>query len=289
MQQNKKISILDESIKRITAQSSNYFYGMYKDQDRNRFYSEIIEKNVKNKVVLEIGAGAGLLSCLCIKNSAKHVYALEANEKNYNFAKETIKRNGFENKITLLNISSTEFKDEKFLEEVDVVLHELIADNIFGEAILSILFDIKKRLKKSVIFLPEALQILVTPIEMKESIFPDQEIEGIKLADWKPLKNNFFTSHEDCLLDSTIAPLILEQFKFSEDFSLQKSYILSDEQIKLNTQVAICFRLSHKDLSISNMPGVATYLGNHWKMYIALPRDTKRLKISYSIGDLSTN
>lgn len=52
---------------------------MLKDVVRTKTYQNVIYKNdflVKNKVVLDVGAGTGILSLFCAKAGAKHVYAV---------------------------------------------------------------------------------------------------------------------------------------------------------------------------------------------------------------------
>lgn len=52
---------------------------MLKDVVRTKTYQNVIYNNkflFKNKVVLDVGAGTGILSLFCAKAGAKHVYAV---------------------------------------------------------------------------------------------------------------------------------------------------------------------------------------------------------------------
>lgn len=52
---------------------------MLKDAVRTKTYQNVIYKNTflfKDKVVLDVGAGTGILSLFCAKAGAKHVYAV---------------------------------------------------------------------------------------------------------------------------------------------------------------------------------------------------------------------
>lgn len=52
---------------------------MLKDAVRTKTYQSVIYKNpflFKDKVVLDVGAGTGILSLFCAKAGAKHVYAV---------------------------------------------------------------------------------------------------------------------------------------------------------------------------------------------------------------------
>ena len=92
----------------------DYYYGSYssyhiheemlKDSVRTRAYQRAIEDNphdFEGKVVLDIGCGTGILSIFAARAGAKHVYAIE-NAEIALFAAEIIKKNGFEDKITVI-------------------------------------------------------------------------------------------------------------------------------------------------------------------------------------------
>jgi len=52
---------------------------MLKDVVRTKTYQNVISQNsflIKDKVVLDVGAGTGILSLFCAKAGAKHVYAV---------------------------------------------------------------------------------------------------------------------------------------------------------------------------------------------------------------------
>lgn len=54
---------------------------MLKDTVRTKTYQNVIYQNkflFKDKIVLDVGAGTGILSLFCAKAGAKHVYAVGA-------------------------------------------------------------------------------------------------------------------------------------------------------------------------------------------------------------------
>lgn len=92
----------------------DYYFGSYshthiheemlKDQIRTKTYRDAIEKNFydfKDKIVMDIGAGTGILSIFAARAGAKHVYAIE-NAEIAHFARDIIKKNGYADKITVL-------------------------------------------------------------------------------------------------------------------------------------------------------------------------------------------
>lgn len=56
---------------------------------------------LKGKVVMDIGCGTGILSIFAARAGAKHVYAID-NAEIAEYARAIIKRNGFEDKITVI-------------------------------------------------------------------------------------------------------------------------------------------------------------------------------------------
>ncbi|MQM02650.1 hypothetical protein Taro_035417 [Colocasia esculenta] len=77
---------------------------MLKDTVRTKTYQNVIYQNTflfKNKVVLDVGAGTGILSLFCAKAGAKHVYAVECSLM-ADMAKEIVETNGYSNVITIL-------------------------------------------------------------------------------------------------------------------------------------------------------------------------------------------
>jgi type I protein arginine methyltransferase len=77
---------------------------MLKDAVRTRAYQRAIEENpqdFKDKIVLDIGCGTGILSIFAARAGAKHVYAVD-NAEIALYAREIVKRNGLTDKITVI-------------------------------------------------------------------------------------------------------------------------------------------------------------------------------------------
>lgn len=74
---------------------------MLEDEPRNLAYKKAILGNkcyFKDKIVMDVGCGTGILSVFCAQADAKKVYAVEASNL-ANLAREIVKENGFENVI----------------------------------------------------------------------------------------------------------------------------------------------------------------------------------------------
>ena len=88
--------------------SFNIHEEMLKDKIRTGTFKDAIMENTdifKDKIVLDIGCGTGILSIFAAKAGASHVYAIEFADI-ADYAKEIIKRNNLNDKITIIKKKS---------------------------------------------------------------------------------------------------------------------------------------------------------------------------------------
>lgn len=89
--------------------ANDWHYAMMNDHPRNVFYKEALRHIINpESVVLEIGAGSGLLSIIAASLGARTVVAIEANRHLANVAREIIRRNGYSDRVHIINKMSTE-------------------------------------------------------------------------------------------------------------------------------------------------------------------------------------
>jgi len=132
------------------ADFANYFctYGylyhqkdMLEDQDRMTAYFNSVKMNptqFKDKVVLDVGTGSGILAIWAAQAGAKHVYAVEATFM-ATHAKRLIEANGLKDKITVIQSS---IEDAILPEKVDVIISEwmgyfLLRESMFDSVIIA--------------------------------------------------------------------------------------------------------------------------------------------------------
>jgi len=149
--------------------SYSHFYiheEMLKDEIRTNAYRKAIEGNpqdFKDKIVLDIGAGTGILSIFAARAGAKHVYAVENAEIAF-FAKEIIKNNGLESKITVLKGKMEELTLP--VDKVDIIISEWMGYFLLYESMLdSVLWARDKYLVEGGKMLPDRAQIYMAAIE----------------------------------------------------------------------------------------------------------------------------
>lgn len=139
---------------------------MLKDTVRTRAYQRAIEENpqdFKDKIVLDIGCGTGILSIFAARAGAKHVYAIE-NAEIALFATEIIKRNGLSDKITVIKGKMEEITLP--VPQVDIIVSEWMGYFLLYESMLdSVLWARDKYLVKGGKMLPDKLHMYVAALE----------------------------------------------------------------------------------------------------------------------------
>ena len=93
------------------------------DKERTEAYLEWIKANVSGKTVVELGAGSGIMTWLCLKHGATHVYAYENNVRILTWLKEFFEG---EDRVTIVE----EDVSTATLQDADIYLHENFGSNV---------------------------------------------------------------------------------------------------------------------------------------------------------------
>lgn len=172
---------------------------MLKDVVRTKTYQNVMYKNsflFKDKVVLDVGAGTGILSLFCAKIGAKHVYAVECSSM-ADMAQEIVKLNGYSDVITILKGKVEEI--ELPVAKVDVIISEWMGYFLLYENMLNtVLYARDKWLVKDGLVLPDKASLYLTAIE-------DADYKEDKIEFW----NNVYGFDMSCIRKQSIMePLV---------------------------------------------------------------------------------
>ena len=191
--------------------SSYYIHEeMLSDKVRTGAYQKAILENkdlFKDKIVLDIGSGTGILSFFAAQAGAKHVYGIEfADIADYSL--EIIKKNKMEEKITIIKAKVEEA--ELPVEKVDIILSEWMGYFLLYESMLDcVLFARDKWLKKDGIMFPDRAQMFLAGIE-------DKNYKHKKINSW----DNIYGFNMDCIKEAAIAEPLID--------SCDESYLISN-------------------------------------------------------------
>ncbi|XP_004513091.1 probable protein arginine N-methyltransferase 1.2 [Cicer arietinum] len=193
---------------------------MLKDSVRTKTYQNVIYQNrflFKNKVVLDVGAGTGILSLFCAKAGAEHVYAVECSDM-ADMAKEIVETNGYSKVITVLKGKIEEL--ELPVPKVDIIISEWMGYFLLFENMLnSVLYARDKWLVDGGIVLPDIASLYLTAIE-------DKDYKEDKIEFW----NNVYGFNMSCIKKQALMePLVdtVDQNQIATNCQLLKTMDIS--------------------------------------------------------------
>jgi protein arginine N-methyltransferase 1 len=251
---------------------------MIKDTTRTVSYKNAIMRNsylFKDKIVLDIGCGTGILSFFAAKAGAAHVYGIDCADI-VNYARETVRRNGFESKITLIKGKVEEI--ELPVRQVDIIISEWMGYFLLYEGMLdSVLFARDKWLAPGGMLFPDKARIWLAAIE-------DGKFKNSKIEFWNDVYGIAMKPMRQCVLIepivdvveqgniiSSLAPVFeadlekitVEQLSFVSHFRLQVT-----RKENFNAFVGwfeVGFTHCHKPVTLSTSP---KFKSTHWKQTI---------------------
>lgn len=164
-----ELSVFDKRTEEASASQYFQFYGylsqqqnMMQDYIRTSTYQSAILQNAnefKGKVVLDVGAGTGILSYFAIQAGAKKVYAVEASNM-AKFAKELASSNKLNG---VVEVVCGKIEEINLPESVDIIISEPMGYMLFNERMLETYLHAKKWLKPGGNMYPTKGDLYVAP------------------------------------------------------------------------------------------------------------------------------
>ncbi|KAH7352439.1 hypothetical protein KP509_19G045000 [Ceratopteris richardii] len=184
---------------------------MIKDRVRTETYRNAIFQHanfIKDKVVVDVGCGTGILSIFCAYAGARKVYAVDASEIAIQ-AREVVKANGLSETIIVL---LGRIEEVEIGEEVDVIISEWMGYMLLYESMLSSVIYARDRwLKPGGIILPSHATLYLAPVtnaeRYAESIDFWRNVYGIDMSAMLPLAKQ--CSFEEPCVESITAENIM--------------------------------------------------------------------------------
>ena len=165
---------------------------MMNEQERNQaYYDGLASVVTPDKVVFEIGTGAGLLAMMAAKLGAKKVFTCESVGLIATTAAEIVKRNNYQDQITVLAKPSHAVQLEKDMPaKADILVHEIFSSELLGEHVLQAIEDsIQRLLKPGGDVLPSAASIMIALVggdDVGKNVHVDESF-GFDLRDFNAI------------------------------------------------------------------------------------------------------
>lgn len=136
------------------------------DYRRNQAYYQALQQVITpDSVVLDLGAGLGILGLLAAQLGAKKVYLVEPEDIIY-VTREIVEKNGYSDRVTCLQ---GKIEDIELPEAVDVIISVFTGNFLLQEDLLPSLFYARdKYLKPQGVMIPSAAVMEAVPVSVAE-------------------------------------------------------------------------------------------------------------------------
>eukprot|EP00916_Digyalum_oweni_P015942 GHVL01026161.1.p1 GENE.GHVL01026161.1~~GHVL01026161.1.p1 ORF type:complete len:351 (-),score=50.14 GHVL01026161.1:179-1231(-) len=276
-----------------TMSSADYYFNSYahwgiheemlKDQIRTGTYMKAILHNshlFKNKIVLDVGSGTGILCLFAAKAGAAHVYGVECSDIVL-MARKIAEANGYADRITYIQGKAEEVSLP--VEKVDIIISEWMGYFLLYESMLdTVLFCRDKWLIPGGLIFPDRAALHVAAIE-------DGDYKQEKIGFWRDVYHFNFSCLKQsvmeepivdtvesqavatdscCILDLDLNTCTVDDLNFSRKFSIQLQR--KDFLHALVAWFDVTFSTCHKPIHFTTSPhGRYT----HWKQTVFYMED----------------
>jgi len=145
-----------------------WHFNMLNDTERNEAYDGAIRRLVRpGDIVLDIGAGSGLLAMMAVRAGAEHVYSCEGNGLIADKARDIVATNGMAERITIIDKWSKDIEIGRELpRRADVLISEIVDNVLIGEGIIpSLKHAYAELVKPDARVIPAGGAIHIMPVE----------------------------------------------------------------------------------------------------------------------------
>ncbi|KAI8341361.1 S-adenosyl-L-methionine-dependent methyltransferase [Chlamydoabsidia padenii] len=201
---------------------------MLKDRARTEAYRDFVYENkdiFKDKIVLDVGCGTGILSMFAAKAGAKQVISVD-NSAIIEKAKLNVKENGLDHIITLVRGKVEEI--EIPVKQVDIIISEWMGYFLLFEAMLdSVLVARDRWLAPGGIMAPSQTRILMAALD-------DEDLKDDRVNFWNDVYGFKMSAMKEPVINEAVVDFIKPNTVMSNVVTLKDLYLQTITTQKLD-------------------------------------------------------
>ncbi|KAK9497688.1 hypothetical protein O3M35_004365 [Rhynocoris fuscipes] len=227
-----------------------------------------------DKIVVDVGAGTGVLSVLCAMAGAKKVYAVEASQGLIPILTSVIHDNGFDG---IIEVIAEEVEEVDLPEKVDVIVSEWMGHFLLHEAMLESVINSRRFLKHDGVMVPHSATIYAALCDIPSVASSWSYVCGVNLCSASAIFRYQAAYHpcieqlrdEDLLSDSKIlASFDIKTVTTPQLHEIRKQFIFRCNKNGNLEGICLWFDVDLIDnIKLSTSPKDAE---THWKQTIIL-------------------
>ncbi|MFF8608010.1 50S ribosomal protein L11 methyltransferase [Streptomyces sp. NPDC015346] len=274
----------------VRALVPRWHFGMMNDTERNQAYAKAIAQVVgEDRLVLDIGTGAGLLALLAARSGASRVVTCEAVDVVAATAREIVKQNGYADVVTVVSSLSTDLRVGVDLpRRADVLVTEIFDCALLGEFVVPALAHARRELlTPDAVILPRSGRLFAQFVESPElhSLNHVGEVDGFDFSPFSSLTSleYFSTTLGNYRHRPLTEPVEIFRFDFAEDIEPAAHHVeITPRESGRAHAVVMWFELDLAEgVTLSNSPSDT---GSHWKQAIQTLPEPWRLEKDSPLG-----
>lgn len=248
---------------------------MINDHERNDAYETALKRAIKpGDTVLEIGTGSALVAMMAARAGARHVYTCEMHKPLVDVARETITRNGYGDKITVISKRSTDMRvGADMPEKADVFVSELINVGMLAPDMLPILQHARHSLVKpggKILPMGATVYGMLIQADSLRQVAPIRNISGFDMSRFDQFRTPGYQVIDLAAEPHTILsePFVAWEFDFTRTAPDMDMHALEAAVVASGTAHGVAFWFDlhlDEETTYSSLSSSRT---NHWKQAV---------------------
>lgn len=160
------------------------------DEQRTRQWKEAIEDVVRlGDIVVDAGAGTGILGVFAALDEARHVYSIELHPRFCRLIRNLAKKNGVEDKITVIEGDATRVE---IPQAIDVLICELLCTGQFFEPEVQVVNHLRQYFGPATRVIPHRIESFIQLLDAHEFLYGvriDTDSRSLVLPDDEPVSS----------------------------------------------------------------------------------------------------